>query len=83
MKKSLYYIVVFLGVATLLVGCNKDIMNTEYDYDTAVIYDKGEWKTVNIKSWTDYENRDQIQIKTDDGTVYLLHSSNCTLIKSK
>ena len=36
--------------------------------------------TVKVKSWKDFDDGDQIQIKAEDGTVYLVHSSNITLI---
>ena len=42
-----------------------------------------EYITINVKSWTDYQDGDQIQVTADDGTTYLVHSSNITLIKEK
>ena len=60
--------------------------DTNYTFNEAICYSDfdgdgtGEWKTFNIDNWTDYENGDSIQIKTEDGDVYLFHVSNCTLI---
>ena len=87
MKLSDYYTII-LGVAAigaiLFVSCgNKDMLDTNYTYDTAVINTQDQVITVRVKQWTDYEDGDQIQITADDGTVYLVHSSKCTLIHSR
>lgn len=62
---------------------NKQLIDTAYKYDTAVMYIGGEWKTVKVSSWKDFEDGDQIQVKDKDGYVYLVHSVNVTLIKEK
>ena len=65
---------------------NIDMWDTNYTFNEAICYGDfdsdgtGEWKTFNIDNWTYYENGDSIQIKTEDGDVYLFHASNCTLI---
>lgn len=40
----------------------------------------GTCKTIEIKSWRDYENSDQIQVIDKDGVVYLVHACNIALI---
>lgn len=69
---------VFLICATCLslVGCNRTLVDTTWAYKYADIKDVG---TVEVSSWTDYENSDMIQIKAVDGTVYLTHSVNVIL----
>lgn len=68
-------------IMTLTVtGCNKTILDTTYTFDEAIICVGGEWMTVKVTEWTDYDDGDQIQIKAEDGTIYLVHASNCTLI---
>ena len=64
-----------------LCGCNKQLVDFTFKYDTAIIdmYD-GTTITVEIENWTDYADGDQIQIKTKDGQSYLVHSSHCILI---
>jgi len=64
----------------ILTGCNKQIFDTDYSYNKAIITFGNEHKVVEIKSWKDFEDGDQIQITTKDGTSYLGHSSNIILI---
>ena len=69
--------------AICLVGCNKSVFDTEYSFERAIVYIGGEWKEVEVKKWTDFDDGDQIQIETRDGYVYLVHSTNITLIHKK
>jgi len=62
-----------------LTGCNRQIIDLNYSFTKAIIEGVGE---IDIKSWTDYDNSDMIQITGTDGTVYLTHSSN-VILKSK
>ena len=77
--------IIILAVSTLtlciLNSCNKTIVDTTYTYDKAIINIGEEYITIKVKSWTDYQDGDQIQVTADDGTTYLVHSSNITLIK--
>lgn len=67
----------------ILSGCgNRDIIDTTYFYDSAVI--KLPNDTViegKVESWRDYEDGDQIQVKIN-GKSYLVHSSNVVLINN-
>ena len=65
-----------------LCSCgNKDLWDTNYTYDTAIIsWPDGTVKTVEIKQWRDYDG-EQLQIIAKDGTIYLVSSYNCVLIK--
>ena len=69
-------------IAMIFSGCNKQIIDTTYTFDKAILYVGGEWITINVDSWTDYEDGDQIQVKDKDGNTYLVHSTNITLIHS-
>lgn len=76
-------ILALLGILTILslVGCgNKDLFDTNYTYDKAII-ELPNGKTIEgeVQNWTDYEDGDQIQVKID-GKTYLVHSSKITLI---
>ena len=65
----------------LLAGCNKSVMDLTYKFDRAMIrLQDGSCIEVEVSSWLDYEDGDQIQITSKDGVTYLVHSSNCTLI---
>ena len=75
-------VLAMLSTAILCTGCNKQIIDTTYTFDKAILYVGGEWITINVDSWTDYEDGDQIQVKDTDGNTYLVHSTNITLIHS-
>lgn len=80
MKKRLLAIGMLCGV--LLTGCgnyqNVDLVLT---YDRAIIrLANDEVIEVEVSKWKDYDGK-QIQIVAKDGTVYLVSSVNCTLIR--
>ena len=92
MKKKLSFDAVQVGLVCLMLviifgmgGCgNKDIWDTNYTYDRAIIgLPNGESIEVEIEQWRDYEDGEQIQIIAKDGTIYLVSSYNCTLIRDK
>lgn len=77
MKKMLVVCLVFL---VLLTGCNRQMVDTVYSYDKALIcMNDGTVIEGEVQSWRDYENSDQIQVKIN-GDTYLVHSSNVLLI---
>ena len=69
-------LIIFAALLATLTGCNRTIVDTTWAYKYADIQGIG---TVEITSWTDYENSDMIQVKAKDGTVYLTHSVNVVL----
>ena len=61
-------------------GCNKQIIDTTYSYEEAIIkLPNDEIVEGKVESWKDFEDGDQIQIKMN-GKQYLVHSSNVVLI---
>lgn len=63
-----------------MVGWNKQLFDTTYTFDRAVIsLPNGEVIDGKVTSWTDFEDGDQIQVKID-GKTYLVHSTNIVLI---
>ena len=81
MKKlliTLLAIICLLFITTTLTGCNYQMLDTNYKFDHVHIYETG--KCYEIKSWRDYEDGDQIQVTLEDGTVMLLHSTDCALV---
>lgn len=85
MKKKILIPSVILSVwaiiLTICTGCgNQTMFDTTYTFNKANIYLDGEWKTIDIKEWTDYDDGEQLQIVDTDGRVYLTSSYNCTLI---
>ena len=83
MKKMIAILLVAaisLGLASLTVGCNKQMVDLTYSYDYAIIgLPNGETVEGKVSSWTDFEDGDQLQIRID-GKTYLVHSSNVVLI---
>jgi len=78
MKKLIILPIIALG----LMGCNREIFDTTWKYDTAIVrWPDGSAKTIKISSWRDYEG-EQIQITDRDGNVYLLSSMNVVLINT-
>lgn len=70
-----------LAVMSIFSGCgNKQFFDTTYTFDKAIIYlQDGTTVEGEVESWDDYDSSDQIQVKID-GKVYLVHSTNITLI---
>lgn len=80
-KKILFGLCVMISISMVCISsCNKQIIDTTYEFNKAIITIGNETKEVEISSWTDYDDGDQIQIRTTDGTIYLGHSSNILLI---
>ena len=85
-KKICVAALIAMMMVSLCACGNKDMWDTNYTFDAAMCYGDfdgdgiGEWKTFEVEQWTDYEDGDSVQIKTEDGDVYLFHASNCTLI---
>ena len=83
MKKAIIVLGLIVCIITCISGCNVDIIDTVWKYDTAITrWPDGSTKVIKIHSWRDYEG-EQIQITGEDGTVYLLNSVNTVLIRSR
>lgn len=80
MKKT-FIAIMTAAIALTLNGCrNKDLFDTIYRYDKAIILlPDGKVIEGQVESWTDYEDGDQIQVKID-GKTYLVHAENICLI---
>lgn len=73
-------IVFMLVVLALCTGCNKQIFDTTWSFERAIIFlPDGEKLEGDITSWNDYDGSDMIQLEID-GKMYLTHSSNVVLI---
>ena len=83
MKKILAITLVLMMFVATLSGCNKQMFDTTYSFDKAIIsLPNGQVIEGTVDSWTDYEDGDQIQVKID-GVTYLVHSEDIVLIKEK
>ena len=81
MKKIGIFIVIAVTIFSL-VGCNKDLIDTNYTYTKAITTIGNEKVEIEIKQWRDYDG-EQIQIVGKDGSVYLLSMNNTALINEK
>ena len=79
MKKKLLILSLLLS-STLLIGCNKQILDTTWKFDKAIIVIGDEQIEVVIDSWSDYDDT-TVQIKSKDGKVYLTDIKNVLMIK--
>lgn len=82
--KTMLLVASICGIGLFATACgNRTIEDVQYTFNRANIrLQTGETITVDIKSWRDYDG-EQLQIIAKDGTVYLVNSVNCDLIKTK
>ena len=81
MNKFIAILLVVLLIMSL-VGCNYNPVDLTYKFDRAIIeLANGEVVEVEIDSWKDYDDGEQLQIVAKDGTVYLTSSFRCDLIR--
>ena len=74
-------LLVIFGFIELING-NRQIFDTAMRFDHAMVkLTDGEIVEGRVDSWMDFENSDQIQV-TINGTTYLTHCMNVTLIKN-
>lgn len=75
-------VVLVVSLLLTLASCgNKQIFDTTYKFDYALVqFPDGTCEKIEIKTWTDYEDGEQIQITSKDGTTYLVNSVNCILV---
>ncbi len=66
-------------VVLILCGCNYEIIDTKYTFDKAICNYGGDKFELKIDKWTDYDDGEQIQVKSN-GKTYLLSANNCYLI---
>jgi len=72
---------IFIGVcvALLLTGCNRQFIDTTYNFNKAIIILSDAKIDGEVESWRDFEDGDMIQV-TIEGKTYLTHSANVLLI---
>lgn len=62
-----------------LTGCNRQIIDLDYEFDEAVCNYDGDRFVLKIDKWNDYEG-EQIQV-ISKGNTYLLSTNKCYLTK--
>lgn len=80
MKRYSKAMIACVAMVVLLVGCNRQIIDLNYNFKYAEIcMPSGKIISGDVESWKDFEDGDQIQV-TIDGKTYLTHSSNVALV---
>lgn len=78
--KKIVFAVILLLVIIVTTGCTNKAIDTHFAFDEAIIrLPDGAIVKGQVKSWTDFEDGDQLQV-TIDGITYLTHASNVVLI---
>lgn len=72
--------IIVLGIFILLftTGCNYQVFDTKWSYDTIICNYNGDKFELKIDTWKDYDG-EQLQI-TSNGKTYLLSANNCYMI---
>ena len=80
MRNKRFLLLVVVLMSLLLVGCNKQLIDTTYSFDRAIIsLPNGEIVEGKVQSWKDFDDGDQVQVKINEKT-YLVHTMNVVLI---
>lgn len=81
MKKIiLVALVICVLFVTSACAYNRSLIDLSYDFRYAV-FNNG--KVVEIKSWRDFEDGDQLQFTSVNGITYLTHASNVVLMSDR
>lgn len=75
MKKLLLSLVLLGTIGISGCACNQAIFDTNYKFETALVYENGEWVEYEIEKWLDYEN-DTICIWTKEGKMIYTSFNN-------
>jgi hypothetical protein len=78
MKKII--LIVMIMAALTFNGCNRQIIDTKWNFTKAKIVIGNQTIDVDVKSWKDYKNDSSIQIVAQDGTVYLTDIKNVLML---
>lgn len=77
--KRILSVIIIVFVVFMATGCNKQIFDLDYTFKKAVCNYDGDKFELNIDKWKDYEDGEQIQVKSG-GKTYLLSANKCYLI---
>ena len=69
-----------LALVLMMCSCNKAIFDVHYKFDKAIVQRYDGEQVIEISSWTDYEDGEQLQIVDTEGNVWLLSSYNTILL---
>lgn len=79
--KKFGIIALLVVMIAALTGCsNKQMFDTNYSFNYAIVTRADGEQLIQIKSWRDFKDGDQIQFTSIDGVTYLTHASNVILL---
>lgn len=82
-KRKTIILITLITLITILTACNKTMFDTNYTFDKAIIQKGDKEIIVDIESWTDYDDGEQLQLELTDGSVILVSSYNTILVCTK
>lgn len=71
-------ILAVLTIVALLSGCNRQVIDLNYNFNYAIINTFDGTVEGKVSSWRDYDDGDQLQV-TIDGVTYLTSATNVIL----
>lgn len=80
MKRKILTLCLLTLLSLSLISCNRQIIDTTWKFNKAIILLGDETIEIEIDSWIDYDEDTSIQIKAKDGTSYLTDLKNVILI---
>lgn len=80
--KKIAIVALLLAMVFVFTGCNKQVVDLNYNFKYALLMRADGEQLIQIKSWRDYKDGDQIQFTSVDGVTYLTHSSNVVLMST-
>ena len=80
MKRKILTLCLLTLLSLSLISCNRQIIDTTWKFNKAIILLGDETIEIEIDSWMDYDEDTSIQIKAKDGTSYLTDLKNVILI---
>lgn len=80
MKRKILTLCLSTLLSLSLISCNRQVIDTTWKFNKAIILLGDETIEIEIDSWMDYDEDTSIQIKAKDGTSYLTDLKNVILI---
>ena len=80
--KKLLLIGALGGTLVLTTGCNRNILIGAQSFDKAIIFNDNNAAVLDIASWKDFNDGEQLELTTKDGMVILTSAYDTKLINS-
>ena len=80
MKRKILTLCLLTLLSLSLISCNRQIIDTTWKFNKAIILLGDKTIEIEIDSWMVYDEDTSIQIKAKDGTSYLTDLKNVILI---